>query len=130
MTRILDLPTLGFDFTVGNNEDWDDSAPAYVDASSTPISFSGIAVVFAMRRAATDPLVIVSAATAGFASTLPMQGLIVVGGTGNNIWGIQVPRSVMLNIAPGSYVWEAQAVAEVTRTIGRGNVTVTQGIVR
>ena len=114
---------------MGNNEDWLDSW-SYLDANSNPISLAGITINFMMRVTATDPVVYVSASTASTINGSPVSGTLTIGGTGSNIVALNVPRSILLHIPPGSYVWEAQGVAEETVTIGTGTVTVTSGIVR
>jgi hypothetical protein len=124
MTAILSCPFLGWDFTIRTNEDWTDSSYQYLDSTNAPIPWDGMILKFLMRKTALNPLNYVSASTTGVIDGLATSGQIT---TTDGVWGITVPRAVMLQIPAGDYVWEMQAVAEVTRTIGQGAVHVVQG---
>ena len=129
-TRILAVPLLSFSMTVGTNEDWLDSW-AYLDASGSPISLAGLVLNMMVRSSPGDAEAPVIASTAATVAGLAVSGNIVTGGTGSNVLSLQIPRSTMLRLAPGAYVFEVQAQGDGdTRTIATGAVTVMQGIVR
>ena len=127
MTRILDLPTMQWDFTVWNNEDWADSSYQYLDGSGALVPFDGIALQFTMRRSSDNPLVIVGASTTGLIDGVPVDGIVL---TEPGAWGLSIPRTAMLRISAGNYVCEVQAMAERAVTIGFGGVTVKNGVNR
>ena len=130
-TRILDLPLLSFSATIQNNEDWTD-AWAYVDAAAAPIPFTGLTLVMMARYRASDPTAqIVAASVAGDVGGVFQNGLITIGGDGQNVVALAIPKSTTARLAPGDYVFEVQATGDgITRTIATGPLTVNQGIVR
>lgn len=129
-TQILNLPLLSFSMMVGTNEDWLDSW-AYLDASGNPISLAGLVINFEVRPSAASTTASVIASTASTVAGLVVNGAVVVGGAGGNVLALDIPLATMLRLAPGSYVFEAQAQGDgVTRTISSGTVNVVQGVVR
>ena len=129
-TQIRNLPCLSFGMIVGNNEDWLDSWE-YLDPSSAPISLAGLTLNFMVRPAANSSSASVIASTAASVAGLPVNGTVVVGGAGNSVAALNIPRAFMLGRAAGAYVFELQAAGDgVTRTIATGPASVVEGIVR
>lgn len=131
MTQILNLPLLSFAMTITNNEDWTDSW-AYIDVSSNPISLAGLTLVMMVRKQAADPVLCLAASSVSGAvvGAVP-TGSISTGGDGLNVVALAIPKTAVMTLQAGGYVFEVQATGDgITRTIASGPVTVNQGVVR
>jgi hypothetical protein len=123
MTAILTLPLVELLVTTGNNEDWIDSIQYFENDEITPVDIGGIFFAMEVRRVAADVDVVLTASTE--------DGRLVVGGTGNSFLLIQVPYTLMDDIAPGDYVADIVADAEGhRREVVRLTITLLQGVTR
>jgi hypothetical protein len=123
MTAILTLPLVELIVTTGNNEDWIDSIQYLENDEITPVDLGGIFFAMEMRRVAADVDVVITASID--------DGRLMVGGIGNSFLLINVPLSMMDDVAQGDYVADIVAKAEgYTRVVARFTITLFQGVTR
>lgn len=125
---LLGMPQLASDYTIQNDEDWNDGGVAYAIAG-VPVALDGITVSLTVRRYLGHPTVLWYTDTTGpYVLLLPVS----VGGP-NSAWCIYVPRANLSPFLPPSpdnqpYAYAIQGAAGgVTSTLMSGNLTVTQG---
>jgi hypothetical protein len=123
MTAILTLPLVELLVTTGNNEDWIDSIQYLQNDEITPVDISGIFFAMEMRRVAADVDVVITASTD--------DGRLSAGGVGNSFLLINVPLSLMDDVAPGDYVADIVGKADgYSRVVARLEINLFQGVTR
>lgn len=123
-TSILSLPLIECAMRIARNEDWLDGFEIK-DTDGDPVNLTGIRMDMQVRRAATDPQVLLEAST--------ITGRIVTGGASNNVLAFVILKELVAGfpLSPNGqpFVFDIVATADGhTVRFCVGTVEVTRGI--